>query len=154
MDLRKKPEFYKILPEWCAFEPVSVVTTPTYGDLIAPALYTKFKIQSQKDVKALADAKDVAYKEGFFNGVMSIGPWKGETVQLAKPKSRDLLIEKGLGFKYAEPESLVMSRSGEECVVALVDQWYINYGEEEWKKTAETSVAFSRLFSCPSLKQR
>lgn len=27
-----------------------------------------------------------------------------------------------------------MSRSGDECVVALTDQWYIIYGEEEWRK--------------------
>jgi len=27
-------------------------------------------------------------------------------------------------------------RSGEECVVALCDQWYLNYGEEKWKAEA------------------
>ena len=26
-----------------------------------------------------------------------------------------------------------MSRSGVECVVALTDQWFLNYGEEKWK---------------------
>jgi leucyl-tRNA synthetase len=26
-----------------------------------------------------------------------------------------------------------MSRSGNECVVALTDQWYIKYGEKDWK---------------------
>ncbi|CAG8696973.1 1704_t:CDS:2, partial [Scutellospora calospora] len=38
---------------------------------------------------------------------------------------------------YNEPEGLVMSRSGDECVVALCDQWYLDYGEEEWRKQAE-----------------
>jgi leucyl-tRNA synthetase len=138
MDLQKKAAFYKIQPEWVAFEILPVISTPAYGNLIAPTLCKKLKIQSQKDVKLLAEAKDIAYKEGFFNGSMCYGEFDGETVQVAKPKVRDLLIEKGLAFKYAEPESLVMSRSGEECVVALVDQWYIDYGEEEWRKTAET----------------
>lgn len=27
-------------------------------------------------------------------------------------------------------------RSGDECVVALCDQWYLDYGEEEWKSQA------------------
>jgi len=27
----------------------------------------------------------------------------------------------------------VMSRSGDECVVALTDQWYLTYGEDEWR---------------------
>lgn len=39
-------------------------------------------------------------------------------------------------IKYYEPASTVISRSGSECVVALVDQWYLNYGEPEWKKLA------------------
>jgi leucyl-tRNA synthetase len=26
-----------------------------------------------------------------------------------------------------------MSRSGDECVVALTDQWYLTYGEDEWR---------------------
>jgi leucyl-tRNA synthetase len=69
---------------------------------------------------------------------MLVGLFKGETVQAAKPKVQQLLVEQGLAFKYAEPENLVMSRSGDECVVALVDQWYIDYGESEWRKAAET----------------
>ncbi|PSS36360.1 Leucine--tRNA ligase [Actinidia chinensis var. chinensis] len=32
----------------------------------------------------------------------------------------------------SEPEKKVMSRSGDECVVALTDQWYITYGEPKW----------------------
>jgi hypothetical protein len=28
----------------------------------------------------------------------------------------------------------VMSRSGDECVVALTDQWYLTYGEEQWQR--------------------
>ncbi|CED82372.1 leucine-trna ligase [Phaffia rhodozyma] len=137
MDLRKKAEFYKIQPEWASNEPISVITTPNYGGMIAATLCQQMKIQSQKDVKQLAEAKDIAYKEGFFNGTMAIGEFKGEAVQTAKTKVRDSLIEKNLAFKYAEPESLVTSRSGDECIVALVDQWYIDYGEEEWKQTAK-----------------
>lgn len=95
------------------------------------------KIQSQKDVKQLAEAKDIAYKEGFFNGTLLQGDHKGETVQEGKAKVRDQMIAQNLAFKYAEPESLIMSRSADECVVALVDQWYINYGEDDWRATAE-----------------
>jgi leucyl-tRNA synthetase len=137
MDLRKKAEFYKIQPEWAAFDPVPVISTPNYGDLIAPTLCQQMKIQSQKDIKQLAEAKDIAYKEGFFNGTLLQGEFKGETVQDAKVKVRDQMIGQGLAFKYAEPESLIMSRSADECVVALVDQWYIDYGEEQWRATAE-----------------
>jgi len=136
-DLRKKPAFYGIDPSWAAFDPVPVIHTPTYGDLCAPALLTSLKVQSQKDTKQLTEAKELAYKEGFYNGTMLVGEFKGLGVQEAKGKVRDRLIEAGLGFAYAEPEGLVISRSADECVVALMDQWYLDYGEESWRSQVE-----------------
>ena len=117
--------------------PVPVISTPTYGEMIAPAVVKKLKINSQKDTKQLAEAKEIAYKEGFYSGTMLIGDFKGEPVQEAKPKVRAQMIEKGVAFPYAEPEGLVVSRSADECVVALIDQWYMDYGEERWKAAAE-----------------
>jgi hypothetical protein len=34
-----------------------------------------------------------------------------------------------------------MSRSGDECVVALTDQWYLVYGEAEWQAATATALA-------------
>ena len=147
-DLRKKPEFYKIDPSWVAIDPVPVISTPTYGDMTAPAVVKQLKIQSQKDTKQLAEAKEIAYKEGFYNGTMLVGEFKGQSVQEAKGKVRDAMIKAGLAFAYAEPEGLVISRSADECVVALMDQWYLDYGEPEWKKQTEGYVplVFLALF--------
>jgi leucyl-tRNA synthetase len=39
-----------------------------------------------------------------------------------------------------------MSRSGDECVVALVDQWFLDYGNEEWKKDARRALAQMNVF--------
>jgi leucyl-tRNA synthetase len=33
-----------------------------------------------------------------------------------------------------------VSRSGDECVVAYCDQWYINYADEDWKKRVMNHV--------------
>jgi leucyl-tRNA synthetase len=134
MDLRKKPAFYGIQASWAALEPVSVLSTPTYADQSAPKLVQLLKIQSQKDIKQLAEAKELAYKEGFYSGTMTIGEFKGLSVQEAKPKVRAAMIEKGLAFAYAEPEGFIKSRSGDECVVSLEDQWYLDYGEASWKE--------------------
>jgi len=140
MDLRKKAEYYKIDPAWAALDPVPVLSTPTYGEMSAPALVKQLKIVSQKDVKQLAEAKELAYKEGFYNGTMSVGEYKGEPVQEAKSKVRASMIKNGVAFAYAEPEGLVISRSADECVVALMDQWYLDYGEPRWKADAERYV--------------
>ncbi|KAF9463322.1 leucine-tRNA ligase [Collybia nuda] len=147
MDLRKKPEFYKIEPAWAAIDPVPVIVTPTYGDLAAPAIVKALKIQSQKDTKQLAEAKDIAYKEGFYNGTMLVGEFKGETVQEAKGKVRESMLKEGVAFAYAEPEGLVISRSADECVVALMDQWYLDYGEAGWRNEVERMLAGMNLYT-------
>ncbi|KAI5118474.1 hypothetical protein M0805_003735 [Coniferiporia weirii] len=136
-DLKKKPDFYKIQPSWCAIDPVPVIATPTYGELTAPVLVKKLKINSQKDTKQLAEAKEIAYKEGFYNGTMLIGEFKGMSVQDAKPRVRSAMIDAGLAFAYAEPEGFILSRSGDECVISLMDQWYLDYGEPTWRAQTE-----------------
>lgn len=135
-DLAKKAEYYGIQKEWAELEIVSVITTPSYGDLTAPFLVKKLKISSPKDAKQLEEAKELAYKEGFYQGIMNIGDFKGEKVEVAKPKVRQQLIDAREGFAYSEPEKRVVSRSADECIVALMDQWYLDYGEESWKQTA------------------
>jgi hypothetical protein len=39
-----------------------------------------------------------------------------------------------------------MSRSGDECVVALTDQWYLVYGEEEWQTVTGQCLAQMELY--------
>ncbi|KAJ7058263.1 hypothetical protein C8F01DRAFT_1150205 [Mycena amicta] len=145
-DLVKKPAFYNIQPEWARFPPTPVINTPAYGDLIAPELVKRMKIQSQKDAKQLAEAKEIAYKEGFYNGVMLVGEFKGMPVEEAKPRVREAMIQAGLAMAYAEPEGLVISRSGDECIVALMDQWYLDYGEPSWRAETEGLVKNMELY--------
>ena len=137
MELRKKPEHYKIDPTWAAIDPIPVLSTPAYGEMSAPVLVKKLKINSPKDAKQLAEAKEAAYKEGFYSGTMLVGEFKGQPVQEAKNKVRDSMIAKNLAIAYAEPEGLIISRSSDECVVALMDQWYLDYGEPVWREQAE-----------------
>lgn len=139
-DLIKKPAHYGIEAEWASLPVVPIIHTPTYGDLAAPEIVKKMKIQSPKDTKLLAEAKEAVYREGFYNGTMIIGKYKGEKVEEAKPKVRSDLLASGEAFVYNEPEGLVMSRSGDECIVALCDQWYLNYGEPAWKEITERLV--------------
>jgi len=136
-DLAKKAAYYGIEAEWASLPLVPIISTPSYGDMAAPTIVKQMKIQSPKDSKLLAEAKEAVYREGFYNGTMLIGKYKGEKVEDAKPKVRDDLLQSGEAFLYNEPEGLVMSRSGDECIVALCDQWYLDYGEPVWKEQTE-----------------
>lgn len=146
-DLANKPEYYKIEKEWVQTEIVPIIHSEKYGDITAETLCKELKIQSPKDTVQLAKAKELGYKEDFYNGTMIIGKYKGEKVEAAKPKVKADLIAAGEAFVYNEPESLVISRSGDECIVSLEDQWYIDYGEENWKAQAEECLASMETFS-------
>ncbi|KAI3404824.2 CDC60 [Candida oxycetoniae] len=131
-DLANKPEYYSIQKEWVKSEVIPIIQTEKYGDKCAEYLVNELKIKSPRDTLQLAEAKELAYKEGFYNGTMKIGKYKGEKVEDAKPKVKADLIASGEAFVYNEPENQVISRSGDDCCVSLEDQWYIDYGEEIW----------------------
>lgn len=136
-DLAKKADFYGIRKEWAELEIIPIIDTPSYGNLAAKYLVEKMKINSPKDATQLAQAKDLAYKEGFYEGTMLVGEFKGQKVQEAKDKVRDALIKSGDAFPFADPAGKVISRSADECVVAYLGQWFLNYGEndQQWQQT-------------------
>lgn len=67
---------------------------------------------------------------------MLVGEHKGKKIQDVKKALQKCLVDKSEGAVYYEPEKTVISRSGDECVVALCDQWYLDYGDEKWKEQA------------------
>jgi leucyl-tRNA synthetase len=137
IDLAKKADFYKIKAEWIPKDILPIIETPEYGNLIAKTLVEKMKINSPKDAKQLAEAKDIAYKAGFYQGKMVYGEFTGLSVQDAKVKVREALIDSGVGFAYAEPDGEVISRSGDVCCAAMLDQWFLTYGDadEAWRQS-------------------
>lgn len=150
-DLRSKPAFrakFGIKDEWVLpFEVIPIISTPEYGDKSAEKICTDMKIKSQNERDKLDAAKKVIYKGGFYEGTMLVGEYAGMKVQEAKSLIRGKLLELGQAVVYSEPEKKVMSRSGDECVVALTDQWYITYGEPSWRNDAEECLANINLYS-------
>ncbi len=116
------------------FEPVPIIRVPNYSDLSAEKACEEFKIQSQNDKDKLALAKEKVYKLGFYEGVFLVPAFEGKKVSEVKGAIRDQMIRDRQACLYYEPEGVVISRLGDECVVALCDQWYLDYGNEEWKQ--------------------
>mmetsp|Transcript_128627 Transcript_128627/g.274463 ORF Transcript_128627/g.274463 Transcript_128627/m.274463 type:complete len:1285 (-) Transcript_128627:164-4018(-) len=139
MDLMKpgKREHFGIKAEWVEpFELIPIIDVEIDGEvrhMAAQYMCEKLNVQSQKDKEKLQEAHDVCYKLGFDKGTMSYGPCKGKPVKQAKLDFRAVMVKAGQAFVYHEPENKVVSRSGDECVVAGIDQWYLKYGEEGWR---------------------
>jgi leucyl-tRNA synthetase len=148
-------EKYFVEEEWCVpFEPVPIIEIPGMGNMAARTLYDKLKIQSHKDADKLKEAKDLCYLEGFYKGVMLVGPCAGQRVEEAKPIVKQYMLDNNMAIPYYEPENEVVSRSGDQCIVALKFQWLLNYGEESWKNVVKKHIS-SDLFNTytPKTKQ-
>ncbi|KAI3450362.1 hypothetical protein Pfo_007027 [Paulownia fortunei] len=150
-DLKAKPAFrakYNVKDEWVLpFEIIPIIHHPDFGDKSAERICIEKKIKSQNEREKLDDAKKIIYNGGFYEGTMLVGEFAGMKVQEAKFMIRSKLLELEQAVVYSEPEKKAISRSGDECVVALTDQWYISYGEQEWKKAAEECLAGMNLYS-------
>jgi leucyl-tRNA synthetase len=147
-ELNKKTDYYKIEKQWVSLDVLPIIETPK-GNLIAKTIANEKKINSPKDAKQLAEAKEEAYKVGFYQGKMIYGEFSGTSVQEAKPKVRQALIDAGLAFPYSEPDGLVISRSGDTCVAALLPQWFLTYGEgdPDWRAAVLTHITSNKFNS-------
>lgn len=59
--------------------------------------------------------------------------------------SEDRPIEITGSIKYYEPDKDAYSRSGDKLIVAKMDQWFIDYGNAEWKELAKKHVETMKL---------
>ncbi|GAU23734.1 hypothetical protein TSUD_128380 [Trifolium subterraneum] len=150
-DLKSKPAFrekFGVKDEWVLpFEVLPIIEVPPFGNKCAETVCLQMKIKSQNEKEKLAEAKKQTYLKGFTDGTMIVGEFSGKKVQEVKPLIRSKLLEAGQAIVYSEPEKRVMSRSGDECVVALTDQWYITYGESEWKRLTDECLSNMSLYS-------
>lgn len=150
MDLVNKPklrEKYGILDEWVLpYKVIPIIDIPGFGTAAAEKVCMDMKIQSQNDAKKLAEAKQMVYLKGFTDGVLVVGEYAGKKVSEVKAVIKNEMISAGEALLYSEPEKRVMSRSGDECVVALTDQWYMTYGEQEWREATEACLKHMELY--------
>lgn len=150
VDLQKKQPFrekYGIRDEMVVpFEPMPIIDVPTLGNLSAVTAYNQFKIQSQNDRDKLQSAKELVYLKGFYDGVLTVGEYAGKKVQDVKKDLKALLVDNKEADTYYEPEKTIISRSGDQCVVALCNQWYLKYGEDAWRSQTANCLKKMELY--------
>lgn len=134
-------EKWNVKEEWVKdFAPVPIINIPEFGNLTAVHLVDEFKIASQNDKDFFKKVKDKVYLKGFYEGKMITGLAEGQSVENAKPIIKKHLLESNLAVPYYEPEGEVVSRTGDNCIVACCYQWFFKYGEEEWKNFVKEHV--------------
>ncbi len=130
-------------------KPIPIIETPGWGDLPAVKISEEMNIESQQDREKLEEAKKIIYKSGFYTGVMNenCGEFAGIKVEEAKDLVKAKLIEKGDADVMYELSGEVICRCLTPSIVKVVsDQWFIGYGEEEWKKGAHKALSILKLY--------
>ncbi len=125
--------------EYQLIKPISIISTEGYGEFSAKEACEKFGIKNQDDPK-LEEATDEVYGKEFYGGVLkeNCKQFAGKKVSEAKDGIKEWLEEK----KYSDillelTNTPVKCRCGTECVVkVLTNQWFLNYGDKDWKSKA------------------
>ncbi|MGB9635522.1 MAG: class I tRNA ligase family protein, partial [Candidatus Micrarchaeia archaeon] len=91
----------------------------------------------------LEDATRLVYRKELREGRMSFGELKGIGVEEARDAVKRMLLESGDGILlYEVINRPVRCRCGGIVEVKIFDdQWFIDYGNEEWKKLARECLA-------------
>lgn len=124
-------------------EPISVITLEGFSRAPAADIVKKFGITDQKDPR-LAEATKDLYSKEFHSGVMNENaqPFANQSVDDARRAIIKELSDAGKSAKlYEILNRPITCRCGTRVVVHIVDnQWFINYGDPEWKKLAHSCL--------------
>ncbi|HKQ22508.1 MAG TPA: leucine--tRNA ligase [Nitrososphaeraceae archaeon] len=121
--------------------PIKIIQTDAYRSnesSAAETIVTSYSIRDQNDPK-LEEATNKLYSDEFHNG--KVLPDIDEIGNLSVIEARETIkakiISQGIGTTMYELKNAVKCRCGTTCVVKLLtNQWFINYGDENWKKLA------------------
>lgn len=122
-----------------AVKPISIIELPGYSEIPAADVIKEMKIESQTDPR-LEEATRVVYRHEFHNGRMKANTdlYEGLPVAQAKEAVKQDLTRKGKAEgMYELANRPIFCRCGAECVVKIFEnQWFIDYGNAEWKRLA------------------
>ncbi|MCX6772981.1 MAG: leucine--tRNA ligase, partial [Candidatus Micrarchaeota archaeon] len=138
---------YKISPK-------QVLKLDGYGSAPAKEIVERMKIANQSDPKAKKATEEI-YKLEAHTGTMATGEFAGMKGMDAKEKIKAKLVSYGNAITlYEISNGPIYSRFGGLVGVKIVkDQWFINYGDENWKNKARECLAEMKILPEKTVKE-
>ncbi len=152
--------------EWGDLKPVPLIVVEGYSDVPAKDAIERRGVKSQEDTEKLEDATKEIYRAEHSKGTMREGLEKlvvkevilgvrqfitksinGVPVQEARERIKEYLRKNGYAYiAYELMNAPVYCRCGAEIVVKLLrNQWFLDYGNPEWKELARKLLARMRI---------
>ena len=159
---------------WGRLRPIPLIRVEGYGKYPAKSSIEKFKVRTQLDKELLDKATKEVYRVEHSRGIMIKGlsslikkeviksvkefissNVEGRPVKEVRELIKEFLIRKGYGsLMYEILNSPVYCRCGTEIVVKVVhDQWFIDYGNPEWKRLAYEALSHVRVIPSEARRQ-
>jgi leucyl-tRNA synthetase len=140
-----KLERYRITAQdMGSVQPISLIEVKGYSEIPAGEIVREMNIREQSDPR-LEDATKEVYRHEYHSGKMKpcTGKYAGMSVAEAKDKVKRDLVEEGKATTmYELLNRPVYCRCRTECIVKIVqDQWFIDYGNPEWKALAHENLS-------------
>lgn len=142
-EVKKNPDKFKFKPKDIKdVESIAVIEIEGYSEIPARDVVEKMNITDQKDPKLEKATKEI-YGAEFHGGRMrnNTGQYASLPVQIAKDAVKQDITANGSATTMYEMLEPVQCRCGAEIVVKIFEnQWFINYGDNEWKKLAHENI--------------
>ncbi len=137
-----------------AIKPIPVLDTPGYGNVAAEVMLKKHKATSQHQRALLEQIKKDLYKLSFYEATFNEQYQKGFSKNLHGKKvseGKDIikqdLLKQGWIEMYYQLTGKVVCRCLTPSIVKIVDdQWFLNYGDKDWKKVAHACLKQMKLY--------
>ncbi|HYA33853.1 MAG TPA: leucine--tRNA ligase [Candidatus Bathyarchaeia archaeon] len=122
-----------------AIQPISLVKIEGHGDFPAVELCEQHSVRSQRDEEKLNQITNLLYREEFYTGILkqTAEQFEGRLVRDAKQDVVEFLNSQNAASSIYETSTKGLCRCGGKVVVAIEpDQYFLNYGDPDWKQQA------------------
>lgn len=125
-----------------SLEPINIISTPSLPPHPAIYMVDRDGITKSTDPRLEKLTQEI-YSREFYDGVLNelCGELRGEAVRNARDIVKSRLIDRASGSILYDLPQPVVCRSGDKCLVKIVeDQWFITYGDEDWKRRVREHI--------------
>ncbi|MDY6779646.1 MAG: leucine--tRNA ligase [Halobacteria archaeon] len=123
-------------------EAKKIIDVEGYDGLPAEEACEEHGVESQDDEEALEEATEEVYEKEFHDGVLNrnCGEFEGERVKDVKESLSEHFEEEGAFDAMYDFAERVVSRSGGKVIVSEQESWFLEYGDDDWKRQAREAL--------------
>ncbi len=132
-----------------SLDPISIIRVEGFGPLPAEDVVREMGIKGQLERDKLERAKEEVYRAEYYAGTMNdrCGDFAGLRVDEAKERVKARMLKEGVADTMYEPSGPVVCRCLTRAIVKVVeDQWFLAYGDPEWKSQVHEALNSMNLY--------